>query len=743
MIEKETKDMTNLTASTSWLLKPNPVYKPFRYPWAYSYWELQSKLHWMPEEVPMGQDVQDYKHNLSPEERNLLTHIFRFFTQSDVEVGKCYIEKYSKVFQPTEVRMMLQSFSYFECFDSKTELLTSTGWVPCPEITDQHQVAQYDLETGKINFVLPKKVVNYDYEGIMHHYHNKTTDICVTPNHDLVLKHPTTGVVKKDKSMNGSWGRNYLYPRASSNEKISDIRLLERLMIAIQADGCVRAECPQSEATWRTVDFNLTKERKVLRLQAILEGLNVKYSMRPQAKGSFRFTFSMPKDYGDSMLKLKNFGWINELSMYSPEEACGFIDELLFWDGSQGKYWYNTCEQAVDKVQALAVLAGISCSKGINYPEREDVQVCDNVKVTEATKTCYVLSFSDRVWRTYPHREEVPYSGKVYCVSVDKQNLVSRRNGKVAITGNTIHIAAYAHLLDTLGLPEVEYQAFLKYKEMKDKFDYLQQFEVDSLESVARTMAVFAGFTEGLQLFASFAILLNFPRFNKMKGMGQIVTWSVRDETIHCEGMIKLFRQFVKEHPQIWTDEFKRTIYQACRDVVEHEDAFIDLAFELGGVEGLEADDVKQYIRYIADRRLMQMGLKPNYNVQENPLPWIDEMLNATEHTNFFEQRATEYSKAATLGTWEEVFPETGEEVDVMYHVYSKINCPQCSAAKVLLTNRGEPFEVIDVTDDPKVCMELYTESRLQSMPVIYKTNSQGERELIGGYLDLRTALGV
>jgi ribonucleoside-diphosphate reductase beta chain len=105
----------------------------------------------------------------------------------------------------------------------------------------------------------------------------------------------------------------------------------------------------------------------------------------------------------------------------------------------------------------------------------------------------------------------------------------------------TVHIAAYSHLLDTLGLPEVEYSAFMRYKEMKDKHDYLKTFSHDTPHNIACTLAGFGAFTEGLQLFASFAILLNFPRFNKMKGMGQIVTWSVRDETLHCEGVTWLF----------------------------------------------------------------------------------------------------------------------------------------------------------------------------------------------------------
>src|ERR1700751_451763 len=164
----------------------------------------------------------------------------------------------------------------------------------------------------------------------------------------------------------------------------------------------------------------------------------------------------------------------------------------------------------------------------------------------------------------------------------------------------TIHIAVYSHLLDTVGIPEIEYQAFLKYQEMKDKYDYMQAFSVDSKHEIAKTLAAFGAFTEGLQLFASFAILLNFPRFGEMKAMGQIISWSVRDEALHCLSIIKLFRTFVQENPHIWTEELKREIYLICATIVDHEDAFIDLAFELGAVEGLDAQDVKNYIRFIA-----------------------------------------------------------------------------------------------------------------------------------------------
>ena len=215
----------------------------------------------------------------------------------------------------------------------------------------------------------------------------------------------------------------------------------------------------------------------------------------------------------------------------------------------------------------------------------------------------------------------------------------------------TIHVAAYSHLLDTVGMPEAEYSAFLDYQEMREKSDYLSSFNPDDPLDVATTLAVFGAFTEGLSLFASFAMLMNFPRFNKMKGMGQIVSWSVRDETLHMNGIVKLFHEFVREQDLDRTELITRINSELDR-VIEAEDKFIDLVFEMGPVEGLTADEMKQYIRYIANQRLEMLWVNPRFDVWENPLPWLEEILNGVEHANFFEARATEYSKGTSQGTW-------------------------------------------------------------------------------------------
>jgi ribonucleoside-diphosphate reductase beta chain len=219
----------------------------------------------------------------------------------------------------------------------------------------------------------------------------------------------------------------------------------------------------------------------------------------------------------------------------------------------------------------------------------------------------------------------------------------------------TVHLVAYAHLLKTLQLPETEFLAFQEYDEMKAKLDWLHSFNPESPIEIAESLAAFSGVTEGVALFASFAMLINFARFGKMKGMADIIAWSIRDESMHCEGIAQLFLTYCAENAdQIDKTDLKKRVYNVFGQGIANEDKFIDLAFEMGPVEGLTAQEMKDYIRWIANIRLGQLGYEPLFKVDYMPLPWLPAMLNAPEHANFFEQRATEYSKASTEGEWDE-----------------------------------------------------------------------------------------
>ena len=221
-----------------------------------------------------------------------------------------------------------------------------------------------------------------------------------------------------------------------------------------------------------------------------------------------------------------------------------------------------------------------------------------------------------------------------------------------------LHIAAYSHLIETLGLPDTMYNQFLEYQAMKDKHEYVMDIsdKNSTKENTAKHIAVFSAFTEGMQLFSSFIMLLNFPRTGTMKGMGQIVTWSIVDETMHTESMIRLFRTYIEENKEIWNDDLKGELYTIAERMVELEDRFIDLAFQMGEMKDLTSEDVKKYIRYIADRRLISLGLKGIFKVKKNPLPWVEEMVNSPVHGNFFENRVTDYAKGALSGTWDDVW---------------------------------------------------------------------------------------
>jgi ribonucleoside-diphosphate reductase beta chain len=148
-----------------------------------------------------------------------------------------------------------------------------------------------------------------------------------------------------------------------------------------------------------------------------------------------------------------------------------------------------------------------------------------------------------------------------------------------------------------------------------------------------------------------------------MNGMGQIVSWSVRDESLHCEGIIKLYHEWHRETGAV-TRAVQDDIIDVAKTMVALEERFVDLAFGLGGIEGMRAEDIHAYVRYVADWRLTQLSLPTVFGcfeateggyrqVKPHPLPWLVEILNGVEHANFFEQRATEYSKGASSGTWD------------------------------------------------------------------------------------------
>lgn len=226
-----------------------------------------------------------------------------------------------------------------------------------------------------------------------------------------------------------------------------------------------------------------------------------------------------------------------------------------------------------------------------------------------------------------------------------------------------IHQEAYARIFKTLGMSASDFNVFMEYEAMRNKHDYFSRFNTDDKFEIALSLALYGAFAEGLQLFASFAMLLNFQRFNKMRSMCQVVAYSIRDEKIHLDFLIGLFHIFIRENSDFFTPEVLTRLYtaieNACIDVIQMEDAFIDLSFNNCEIASLTAYDVKSYIRFIGSIRLRDLGCKnvpySDY-ISKNPLPWISEIVSGTEHTNFFDGKPTAYTKSATKGEWIDVF---------------------------------------------------------------------------------------
>jgi ribonucleoside-diphosphate reductase beta chain len=266
-----------------------------------------------------------------------------------------------------------------------------------------------------------------------------------------------------------------------------------------------------------------------------------------------------------------------------------------------------------------------------------DVQDWEN-KLTDAEKDVVIntlrlftqaeLAVQDNFWNVVPKMFKKP---EIVQMSAAFSNM------------EAIHQWGYSYLNDSLNLPESEFSAFIQEPSMKAKLDFFCKKTKD----VPLFLATLA-FVEGVSLFSSFAILINFSRFNKLKGLKQIVAFSVRDESLHSEASCWLFKQYVQEYPKELTKESKELIYDMARTVVELEDDFVDRVFKLAptGIEGLTPDELKTFIRYRANCKLHDLGLPANWKSlgDDQGLDWFNVMVGGVARTDFFSQRNDSYS---------------------------------------------------------------------------------------------------
>ena len=227
----------------------------------------------------------------------------------------------------------------------------------------------------------------------------------------------------------------------------------------------------------------------------------------------------------------------------------------------------------------------------------------------------------------------------------------------------TIHATAYSYLNETLGLED--FAAFMHEPTIAAKFEFLLSTESDythedlarsakARKDAARSLAIFSAFAEGVSLYSSFAVLYSFQMRNLLKGIGQQMKWSVRDESLHSKMGCQLFRHMCDEYPEL-KDDVQYDVEYAAKLMVEMEHKFIDKMFEQGDLENLKAYDLKNFILRRANEKVVELGYQPifDYDVNSaNELEWFDHLTGGTTHTDFFAIRPTDYAKAGENEDW-------------------------------------------------------------------------------------------
>ena len=231
----------------------------------------------------------------------------------------------------------------------------------------------------------------------------------------------------------------------------------------------------------------------------------------------------------------------------------------------------------------------------------------------------------------------------------------------------TIHATAYSYLNETLGLED--FSAFLHEPAVAEKFELLTSTTAPwthedlatnpkARQEVGRSLAIFSAFAEGVSLYSSFAVLYSFQMRNLLKGIGQQMKWSVRDESLHSKMGCQLFRHMCDEYPELLS-ECKDSIEEAARLIVELETKFIDKMFEMGDLENLSKDDLKEFIKDRTNTKLKELGYEPIFEFDKSKaekLEWFYHLTGGHTHTDFFAIRPTDYSKANEGEDWDDLF---------------------------------------------------------------------------------------
>lgn len=633
---------------------------PFACEWAWQKYLDGSANHWMPQEINMTADIALWKSKdgLTADERTIVMRSLGFFSTADsIVANNIVLAIYRHITMP-ECRQYLLRQAFEEaihCYADGTEILTERGFVDFRDLPECVRVAQYH-ENGKISFVLPDEILHDRYSGKMFEFKNQTGSYhkIVTPDHRCVVIDPRDNNKVKIKLAKNLSPHNYNLPVAGIlfNAGASAFSDEDRFFVAYQADGCILNKQTIDKGKISgliAIGFNFAKQRKIERLLELCDRLGLRHKVKQLSgtnKNQTSITVWIPSDWAVS----KNFAWIN-YALIDHQWAKQFIKELAHWDGctrDHGEIVYtNTNKDAINHVQAIAHVAGY----------RTGMYKCDAHGTRKDVWQVYIYSTRTHASGRSVVRSEIDYDGYVHCVGVPTGMIITRYNGAIVVSGNT---HAYQYCVESLGMDSGE--VFNMYREIPSiakKSAWLLARTRDIADPAFNTatperakvfllnLIAYCCVGEGLFFYCGFAQILSMGRRNKMGGVAEQFQYILRDESMHLNFGIDMINQIKIENPELWDADAQAMARQIIVEGVTLETEYARDTMPRG-ILGMNAESMAEYLQFIGDRRLAQLGLSIEYGAQ-NPFGWMSEMMDLRKEKNFFETRVTDYQVGGAL----------------------------------------------------------------------------------------------
>lgn len=641
-------------------------YKPFEYPEVQQFIDVINQTYWKVSEVDFTGDVQDFNSQLTSTEKEILRRSLLSIAQVEVDVKTFWGDLY-KHFPKPEFNNLGMTFGENECYDKETQVLTNHGFKYFKDLTTDDKVAQYNMDTFEVDFVKPLDYIIKPFKGKLHHYSSRQSDLMVTPNHDILVKLNNTKSPwsrwRKVKSSQGIWGKNFSMPVTGFKQNGKKFTFLDRLLIALQADGSLMGTCPSNKNTQNFYfTFTLKKYRKIQRLKWILEELNLPYLEVNKPNGQTKISGSLKgRVEFDIIGKVKTFSYIN-IEEIDAEWGEQFIEELSNWDCHKPTdenrnhiTYYNTNVPAIDKIVEICAISGFRTCKHISKPIGYKADhICPGSHKPNKVKDFYSLNITKTNKTTYPYVKEVDYDDMVYCVTVPSGNIVTRRNQHVAISGNCTHSEAYSKLLEVLNY-EDDFKKLLEIPVFKKKLELIEE-AMTSKTDIIEKLLFFTIVIENSSLFSQFANILAISKFKGlMKNVANIIQWTQNDELVHSKSGSYLLNLIYKEHPERIIP-LKETLINSIKKYMEYESALLDWIFEVGEYDFYTKEDMLNFMKNRVDESIVEMEFfknDPEYKdgifkipkIALKPMDWWNIETRVNTLPDFFATRPVEYSK--------------------------------------------------------------------------------------------------